>query len=248
MAKKPAEIVIKLVENDFNLSQFQDDSPEYKVKEKFLEQAIFEIRHAPLLEMVENKSKILKAFQSILPNTRFPQFANQLEDGVQLRSPDGKRIFWPRCQLLSVEETDYASFKNFKSTCLKYCQLYQSLFPLPTTLRTSLRYINKIPVAALPEEPQKALSIDLKFGGKAPEFVELLVKHIVPPGVFVRTALSGTINQEGKQFVVWDNDISIESELSFETALMTIDLLHSVATKMFFAMLSEKMKERFLVQ
>lgn len=241
---------IELFGTKVDLSKITDDSPEYRVKKKLLANVIFEIRHLPHFDMVYGKSKIINSFQGDYPNLLFYQGNNQLEDGIQMVRKDIESgLFWPRCQMLSFETKEYKSFDEFTGWITADYKKYHELFPIPDIHRVGLRYINRFPVDRLEDIPQKIqeFNLDLKFGnGNASlNLTSLVFTHIMAPGVAVTTRL-GVTEAGTNKFLEWDNDIYVEGRWPARYATKFIPMLHSIATKMFLDLLTEKMKCEYI--
>lgn len=231
---------------EIDLAGFVDDSPAYKVKEKLLENVVFELAHEPHFKAFSNKHAIIEAFRNELPLINYYHGSDLMMDHIRFSDAKKNIFFVPHVGKIVAECHDYRSFDEFRSRVDPIFARLNNLFALPQIFKASLRYINRIALRADEvEDIFEYFTLEMFFKGKQIGLLSTEFLHSAPCGALVKSRFGPAFNN-GKIELIWDNEIFIHQVMTFEQGLLLLPYFHSTATKLFLEFLSDKGKERFI--
>jgi uncharacterized protein (TIGR04255 family) len=232
---------------EIDLASFVDDSPAYKVKEKLLENVVFEVAHEPNFKAFVQKHEFIEEFRHVMPIISYYRGPDMLEDNVHFYSPDSGIGFNPGLTKTFVECRSYKNFDKYRENVEIIFNLFQKAYWLPQITRASLRYVNKIRLAS--DDVPKIFdyfTLEMHFDKKQIGFLSTEFLHTAPGGALVRSRFGPAFN--GREIeLIWDNDVFIQQPISYDQAIALLPYLHSISTKLFLEFLSEKGKEKYII-
>jgi len=239
------DLIININGNNINLSEFNDDSPAYKVRERLLQTVVFEIQHEPHLEAMSKKHEIVKLFSDRNPQINYSQVGNSLEDGLVFNC--GSWAFVTYSQKTSIECNEYKSFADFYKEALSFLKKYHQAVNLPQIFRIGLRYVNKIAIGQSDLfSPSGMFTLNLKFLDDQIKFFSLDFTHVVENNLLARSIFMPQITNN-KADLFWDNDIFLPMQVEFDAAIGLLPVMHQAATNLFLRFLTDQAKKKLLI-
>lgn len=242
-----AKNIININGKEIDLASFEDDSPEYRVKKRLLENVIFEIGHEPNFKAFSQKHEFIEEFRQVMPEINYHRGPDPLEDYVHFFAPSSGIGFNPSLTRTFVECRSYQTFDKFSKDAEAIFNLFNKAYGLPKIVRAGLRYINKIQLSS--DEVTKIFdyfTLKMFFGKKEIGLLSTEFLHSSPGGALVRSRFGPAFNGH-KIELIWDNDVFVQQPMTYDQAIMLLPYLHSTSTKLFLEFLSEKGKAKYVI-